>query len=186
MHIRGADFQKPLSTYSLKDRLSQSKHSKIKDPKVYFQCWQLHTNGTISMALYASSFKGKYELQPLLDIHSLWAGPFFLPVLRASWGGRDSSQLCCPWAFLPMPLRQRSVNPFVRQRWYITLLSSLIHRCCVCVFFSWYRTLECPYLPTGCRYAPTLGICQIHCPISCCWCSCLNGFVSWHCVTGGL
>lgn len=97
----------------------------------------------------ASSFKGKSELQPLLDTHSLCPGPFPLPVLGALWRGRGSSQLCHPWFFLPVLLRQRerSVNPSVRHR-YIPLLNPLIHRDCICVFFSWYYDLERSYLPS--------------------------------------
>lgn len=153
MHTKGPDFQNPLSTYSLKARLSQCKHSKIKDPKVYFQFWQ-HWEWHSSFPQFLHSlclyFWGKTELQPLPDMHSLYPDPFLLPVLGALGGGRGGSQLCCLWAFLPVPLRQRerSVNLSDRHRQYVPLLSSLIHRDCICVFFSWCHNLECSYLPS--------------------------------------
>lgn len=86
----------------------------------------------------------------------------------ALWGGRIGRQLCHPWTCLTVPLRkgQWSVNPSVKKD--VPLLSFLIYRGCIWLFFGGYSNLERSYFPSWeriCSFTGHLSDSLPHMPI---------------------
>lgn len=144
MNIKRPDFWKPLRTYSLKDRFSQCKHSRIKDSEVHFQCWQ-HRElcGSFPLFLWLS--------MPVLSSVTLSNSPFLTctpsalnPPSSQCWelcgeGGREGGMIAnhaiSGLSWQCKTKRKVSKSKSVRQRWYLPLLPSPnSHRLHLCVF----------------------------------------------------